>query len=557
MANKPRIGQYEQRTMLNAQPLNAPIKPMVNNALQEIANTGKELGDILARQSDRIDALKLRNNEEKLSIKAAEMNNALAQANTPEDFDNIVKDYTTQMKDQSKEFLGKRLYGLWEPEQENYMKALDVDIAGKKIALNKKLALESGKDTVKNMAYQYAYGNDGERRTQDYSFYEFINNPDNNFNESEKKTLKQTYDHDKEFGYLTQMLNTAPEQVESALKDKKNFADLTVAERERFKDAAAREIKARKDTILDKGTAGNAGLAEVVRQFNERYEKDPEEAEKYYQNFVDNPTKLSETYGINGSKSLMSYMKGVLEEGEWGRQKEQTWAETKVKYQGFDFKDGVIQNEELDNVEDITKMIGIINGNMAQGFFDKHQAEANAMVANLRSNLADMVKKPKIKNTAFWGATVAEDMPKQINTFLKRNVNGTMDDQGIGKIYEDAFIAAQAQGLDLNSKDTKVKEQAGKLIRDAFERNIRAEYLLTPDEANAVVSEDDNALMEFSGKANNPGAKKIESGPIKPKQETRLLPNEEETKQAMNDFKTLGKGFADIWNNKEPLIGGK
>jgi hypothetical protein len=102
-----------------------------------------------------------------------------------------------------------------------------------------------------------------------------------------------------------------------------------------------------------------------------------------------------------------------------------------------------------------------------------------------------------------------------------------------------------------------VKEQAGKLIRDAFERNIRAEYLLTPDEANAVVSEDDNALMEFSGKANNPGAKKIESGPIKPKQDTRLLPNEEESKQAMNDFKTLGQGFADFWNNKEPLMGGK
>ena len=517
MANKPNIGRYEQRTMLNAQPLNAPIKPLVNNALQEIANTGKELGDILARQSERIDALKLRNNEEKLSIEVAKMNQELAQADTAEKFDEIVNAYTGKegtLQKQSKDFLGKRLYELWEPEQENYMKALQVDIAGKKIALNKKLALESGKDTVKNMAYQYAYGNDGERRTQDYNFNEFLNNPDNNFNKIEKKTLRQTYDHDKEFGYLTQMLNTAPEQVESALKDKKNFADLSVAERERFKDAAAREIKARKDTILDKGTAGNAGLAEVVREFNTRYEKDPEKAEKFYQNFVDNPTKLSETYGITGSKSLMSYMKGVLEEGEWGRQKEETWAETKVKYQGFDFKDGVIQNEELDNVEDITNMIGIINGNMAQGFFDKHQAEANAMVANLRSNLADMVKKPKIKNTAFWGATVAEDMPKQINTFLKRNVNGTMDDQGIGKIYEDAFIAAQAQGLDLNSKDTKVKEQAGKLIRDAFERNIRAEYLLTPDEANAVVSEDDNALLEFSDKANNKGAKKIESGPM-------------------------------------------
>ncbi|MBO4674988.1 MAG: hypothetical protein J5601_02745, partial [Elusimicrobiaceae bacterium] len=251
MANKPRIGQYEQRTMLNAQPLNAPIKPMVNNALQEIANTGKELGDILARQSERIDALKLRNNEEKLSIKAAEMNNALAQANTPEDFDNIVKDYTTQMKDQSKEFLGKRLYGLWQPEEENYMKALDVDIAGKKIALNKKLALDSGKDTVKNMAYQYAYGNDGERRTQDYNFNEFINNPDNNFNELEKKTLRQTYDHDKEFGYLTQEVSLHPEQVKKQLEDKNNFSNLSVKERETFKQTADSMIKTL-DTLKQK-----------------------------------------------------------------------------------------------------------------------------------------------------------------------------------------------------------------------------------------------------------------------------------------------------------------
>ena len=84
------------------------------------------------------------------------------------------------------------------------MKALEVDIAGKKIALNKKIALDSGKDTVKDMAYQYSYGNDGVRKAQDASFEEFLNNPQNNFNELEKNDLKRTYNHDKEFGYLTQ-----------------------------------------------------------------------------------------------------------------------------------------------------------------------------------------------------------------------------------------------------------------------------------------------------------------------------------------------------------------
>lgn len=509
MANK-----YEQRTMLSASPLSAPVRPMVNNAMQEIANVGRELSGILAQQQDRIDSLKLRNNEEKLSIEVSKMNNELASADTPEKFDDIVNTYTKNMTEQSKERLGKRLYGLWEEEGNNYMQALKVDIAGKRVSLNKKVAFESGKDTSKNMAYLYAYGSDAERKLQDKNFDEFLNNPENNFNTLEKNNLRQTYNHDKEFGYLTQLVNNNPEQAEKLLADKKNFDSLSVAERERFADAAAREIKARKDTILDKGTAGEAGLAEMVRQFNERYEKDPKEAEKFYQGFVDRPTKLPDLYGIKGSNTLMSYMKNVLDEGEYGREKEMAWAETKVRYQNFDISDGLIQNADLDNVEDITEMIGVINGGVAMGQFDKHEGEANAMVANLRSNLAAMVKDPKIKNTAWFGATVAENMPKQINTFLKRKVNGDLSDEGIGKIYEDAFIAAKAAGIDLKSKDTALKEKAGQFIRQAFERNIRAEYLLNEDEANAVVSEDDNVLSEFSDKANNKGAKKLESGPM-------------------------------------------
>ena len=86
MANKAPINQYEQRTMLNGQTLNAPVRPVVNNVMQEIAAAGKELGGILAKQNDRIDALKLRNNEEKLSIEVAKMNNELAQADTTEKF---------------------------------------------------------------------------------------------------------------------------------------------------------------------------------------------------------------------------------------------------------------------------------------------------------------------------------------------------------------------------------------------------------------------------------------------------------------------------------------
>lgn len=555
MANKANIGQYQQRIMVNGQPLNAPIKPMVNTALENIVNVGREFSNILAAQSNRIDNLKLRNNEEKLSIQAQEMNNALAQAKNTEEFDTIVADYTKQMKDGSKARLGKRLYGLWQDEESNYMKALEVDVAGKKIALNKKIAFESGKDTAKDMAYQYAYGNEGARKAQDTQFNEYLKN--NNFNDAEKEHLLRTYNHDKEFGYLTQLVNNDPYAVDKALKDKKNFNALSVQERERFADAAAREIKARKDTILEKGTAGEKGIADIIREFNDKYVKEPAEAEKMYQHYYDNPTALTEKYGVNGSKTIKNYMKGVLEEGEWGRQKETTWNDTKVMYQKFDVSDGVITNKDLDTVEDITNMIGIINGNLAQGTFDKHTGEANAMVANLRSNLAGMVKDPKIKNTAFWGSTAAESMPKQINTFLKRKVNGNLSDEGIGKIYEDAFITAQAEGLDLKSKDTKVKERAAQIIRNVFDKNIRAEYLLTEEEANAVVSDDDNVLLEVSDKANNKNAKKIESGPIKPKQDTRLLPNEEESKQAMNDFKTLGQGFADFWNNKEPLIGGK
>ncbi|MBQ4493059.1 MAG: hypothetical protein II972_00420 [Elusimicrobiaceae bacterium] len=511
------INSYEQRTMLNGQALSAPIRPVNNNAMAEIANAGRELGGILARQSDRIDSLKLRNNEEKLTIEVSKMNNELAQADTTEKFDEIVKKYTEgpdSLQKQSENRLGKRLYGVWQEEGNNYMEALKVDIAGKRIALNKKVAFEEAKDTTKEKAYLYAYGSDAERKLQDKDFETFLNDENHNFTDMEKNKLRQTYNHDKEFGYLTQLVNNNPHQAEKMLADKKNFDSLSVAERERFIDAAAREIKARKDTILDKGTAGDSGLAEMVRQFNILYEKDPKEAEKFYQGFVDTPTKLPELYGIKGSNTLMSYMKNVLAEGEYGRQKEMAWAETKVKYQNFDISDGLILNADLNNVEDITEMIGVINGGLATGQFDKHEGEANAMVANLRKNLADMVKDPKIKNTAFWGASVAENMPKQINTFLKRKVNGDLSDEGIGKIYEDAFISAKAAGIDLKSKDTALKEQAGKFIRQAFERNIRAEYLLNEDEANAVISEDDNVLAEFSDKANNKGAKKLQSGPM-------------------------------------------
>ena len=77
---------------------------------------------------------------------------------------------------------------------------------------------------------------------------------------------------------------------------------------------------------------------------------------------------------------------------------------------------------------------------------------------------------------------------------------------------------------------------------------------MNDEEANAVVSEDDNFLLVFSEKANNKSAKKIESGPIKPKQEPKL---DIDVNKALDAYKSLGKEFAGIWQNKEPLIGGK
>ena len=56
MANKAPINQYEQRTMLNGQTLNVPVRPVENNIMQHITNMSRELGGILAKQSDRIDA---------------------------------------------------------------------------------------------------------------------------------------------------------------------------------------------------------------------------------------------------------------------------------------------------------------------------------------------------------------------------------------------------------------------------------------------------------------------------------------------------------------------
>lgn len=239
MANKAQINPVEQKTMVQGKPSKLGYKPIMTNAqiAQGLSEMANGLSNVIYEQNKRIEKLKFADNDEKLKITSAEMNLALSKAKDQDEFDAIKKEYTDRMKNESKARLGK-MYDKWNNlEGNNFMSAMEVDVKQHQIALNDKIAKETATSTIKDMAYQWGYAPTEEaRRMQDEVFNDYLAN--SNFNAAEQEAYKRKYDHDKEHGYLTQLLPTNPAKVKKLLADPKNFDNLTIEERESFKHSA-------------------------------------------------------------------------------------------------------------------------------------------------------------------------------------------------------------------------------------------------------------------------------------------------------------------------------
>lgn len=247
MAQKAPINQIQQQRGLDMGRANVQMKAAVNPWSVAIAKTSAVLSDELGKQAEQIRNLKMQKFESDMDIRYKEMNNALSQAQTEEEFDSIVKTTMADMKKSGQEYLGKGLYNAWENETGgNYYKALQLDADKQKIAFNQKYAFNTAKETVQTKAYNWAYAPNKEvQNSEDEMLNAYL--ASSGLNAIQVEALKKDFNHDKEYGYLTRMVTEDPKQVSKVLEDPNNFNHLSVPERESFKKQAVTSEKALKE----------------------------------------------------------------------------------------------------------------------------------------------------------------------------------------------------------------------------------------------------------------------------------------------------------------------
>lgn len=164
MANqKAPINQLEQRTMLNGAPIRADIKPVVNPALGEMARMSADLGNILQKQQERNDRIKLNGFEAELRQEENMLLKEISLAKTAEDIDALYNDYESKITQISKDKLGARLSNTWKREND-YFAVTKKIMDSAKFDLNQKeanIALENNLDLY---ARNFALAQDKEEK---------------------------------------------------------------------------------------------------------------------------------------------------------------------------------------------------------------------------------------------------------------------------------------------------------------------------------------------------------------------------------------------------------
>ncbi len=506
MPPKAQINEIEQNRMVNPQFAPANIKAVANPNIAAAAESVAAVADTLGKIQQHNDALKMDTFEKQLDIMKYDYDTSLQKDGNPDNFGALLNAHKETILQKGKEVLGERVFNIWKNQHsQNYFDYLKADTDRTALPLAKKLEVKNTLENLRSAAYNYGYAKTAEEQL---SYDQDVEETISKFDPIVQKELRDDYTQLKTNNYLSRMVEQNPAQVVKDMDDKEKYKNLDLDDKLKWKAEAARILKNRQDTILDDR------INNVLTGFNSVYDLSPEKAQKIYKEILKSPAQAQKTYNLK-AKDIMTvtnYMEDVLEKGPLGEQNQYAWAQVQSKYNNFDIDKNTfdIANKDLNNVESITSQIAEINGNLAEGRFDKHKNDAMEMIVNLRRALAKQVSdKPIIRDTSskWFTDSVSEGIPSQIKTFISERVKGEeLPPEIVGQIYEDVYKNALARNINLKSVSMEDKALAGQLIREVAARNIGAQYLLAPQEANAVATNNGGLIDYNDGKTVSTGA---------------------------------------------------
>ena len=511
MAEKPGFEQIEQRTAPNGARANLTYRPQT---AQNWLNLGRAIGqasDILGRQQERMERLKMQNFEEQINTQYKEMNNALAQSQDPAQFDAIVGGALEKMKATGKDYLGDRLFNQWERDfGANYYAALKADTDGQKIRLNQKLAFNTAQDTVKQKAYAYGYAPESEHAALDRDFALYLEN--NEFPPLQKQALKEQYGKEKVNSRLSYLLDADPAKIAytdktgkvvSPMDDEKQYTELTVAEKVRWKNAALKTQAASIGTIKEKP------VDEFLTNFNRLRQENPTAAGLLYDQFVNRPADMQAKYGLTAQQAgtARTYMKSSLEDGNLGAEKQNNFAEVNVRYNllGLD-ENGIFHEKkggaefEQPKLEEMTQLMTDIEAYMgSDGFASSDKNKAVDLMNGLRYALGRQVKENTVelaeKADGWFTQGVSEYVQSKVMELLKRSYgNKNIPENAVADLYFATYGELQKRRMNLKSQSNEDKTVAREVLRQTWNTLIANKYATDPEKVGAVLGKEGELL---------------------------------------------------------------
>lgn len=496
MPPKAQINEIEQNRMVNPQFAPANIKAVANPNIAAAAESVAAVADTLGKIQQHNDALKMDTFEKQLDIMKYDYDTSLQKDGNPDNFGTLLNAHKETILQKGKEVLGERVFNIWKNQHsQNYFNYLKADTDRTALPLAKKLEVKNTLNDLRQSAYNYGYAKTAEEQL---SYDQDVEETISKFDPIVQKELRDDYTQLKTNNYLSRMVEQNPAQVVKDMDDKEKYKNLDLDDKLKWKAEAAKILKNRQDTILDDR------INNVLTGFNSVYDLSPEKAQKIYKEILKSPAQAQKTYNLK-AKDIMTvtnYMEDILDKGPLGEQNQYAWAQVQSKYNNFDVDKNTfdIANKNLNNVESITSQIAEINGNLAEGRFDKHKNEAMEMIVNLRRALAKQVSDtPIIRDTTdkWFRSTLAEKIPGMIKQYTTERIRGgELSPEALGQIYEDVYNNAMTQNINLRSIASTDEIKTQELIQKVFIRNISKDYMLPEGEINAIAS-DTNMIVNI------------------------------------------------------------
>jgi hypothetical protein len=449
------------------------------------------------------------NFESDLKLKQAQFNETLKNIDNDDNFQTAIDNYNKEIDDLGNSVLGEKEYKKWQSEKGKNYKQL-ADLGYKSIWLERKQ--KENYTLLQNVVDKAA--TEASMIPNQKALVE-----KNLFNDIDSKTLTPQQKEGLKNRYLAQLaqaevvrdirinpdtalsrLNATEEK--DGIKEPAFYKGLDSVQRQRYIEAAKHKSDALKNSV------NNVSLEPLKNKFVADYTNTKQGAIDWLEDIKNNRLEVMKQLGIDNKQfdTFTKWADGIVKsDDELALEKQMTFDKLEDKYKEFGiYRDNkgkkptmkmIVGNKQLNNIEDISVMLDEIDTNIAnKTFAGSNLKKAIGYQRELYTVLGDMIDNNKIKlkdkNTSvWWGDTVSEDIPKQINAIIDRQFGNVLSTDEKGYLYYRVYANCIANNIDLATKDKSVKDTVkNKIISQLFTDFIRDKYNVPNFNVDGVIN---------------------------------------------------------------------